>query len=261
MEGLTIEIFDWLEELEEHEAAKFVANCHIENFYIDTLFSMDSDKETYLHEVTVFVPLKTYKALEQYSEIVKKIEQAISEAGDSNGIHIRATNWKAYLPSTIRDKNHELGEKISEILSQDYVRKQIKLMTQSIKQNSHLAIGTAKELIETCCKHILKEEGIQYERDWDIQKLVKETNKVIELVPFEVDNKEVVKISTAKILSGFSNIVHGITELRNSYGSGHGHEPNFKMIDEVYIKLAVSAAGELAIFYLSLQNAKNKSSS
>lgn len=261
MEGLTIEIFDWLTELEEHEAAKFIANCHVENFYIDTLFSMDSDMETYLHEVTVFVPLKTYKTLDQYSEIVEKVEQAISESGDSNGIYVRATNWKAYLPSATSDKNHERGEKISEILNQDYVSKQIKLMTQSIQQNPHLALGTAKELIETCCKYILKEQGVEYERDWDIQKLVKETNKIIELVPFEVENKEIAKISTGKILSGFSIIVHGITELRNSYGSGHGHEPNFKMIDEIYIKLAVSAAGELAIFYLSLQNATNKSSS
>lgn len=59
-------------------------------------------------------------------------------------------------------------------------------------------------------------------------------------------------------MSGFSNIVHGITELRNSYGTGHGHLPEFKTLNVIYIKLAVSASSELAIFYLSLEQLKKE---
>jgi len=44
--------------------------------------------------------------------------------------------------------------------------------------------------------------------------------------------------------------------LRNCYGSGHGHAPNFKMLNDLYVKLAVNAASELAIFYLTLNDIK-----
>lgn len=258
MEGLTIEIYNWLKELDEIEAAELVSKCKIESVYIDTLFQFDSDVETIMIEVNIFLPLKISKSLEQYKEIVQKIEQAITESGESNGAYVRQINWKAYLPDSNNIRNDERGNKISEILTQEYVNKQIRLMNQSIQSNPHLAIGIAKELIETCCKYLLKEKGITYERDWDILKLIKETNKIVELVPFEVENKEIAKAAAIKILSGFSSIVHGVTELRNSFGSGHGHDPNFKMINEVYIKLAVSAAGELVLFYLTIHDAKLK---
>ena len=73
-----------------------------------------------------------------------------------------------------------------------------------------------------------------------------------------IENIELAKSSIAKILGGFSNIVHGITELRNSYGTGHGHSPDFIMLDGMYIKLAVSSSSELALFYLTLQKTKQK---
>ena len=91
--------------------------------------------------------------------------------------------------------------------------------------------------------------------------MVKETNKQIDLMPFEVENIELAKSSIAKILGGFSTIAHGITELRNSYGTGHGHSPEFKTLDGIYVKLAVSASSEIAVFYLSLEQLKKEKSS
>jgi hypothetical protein len=217
---------------------------------------MDSDRESYIYEAIIFVPLKMYKDLENYNTEAIKVENAINESADSNGIHLRKLEWKPYL-ETDHNKNINHGEKIVEILDKEYVSKQIRLMNQSVSENPHLALGTAKELIETCCKFLLIENKTSYSKDWDLPKLIKETNKVIDLIPFEVENKELAITSTSKILSGFSNIVHGVTELRNSYGSGHGHEPSFKMIDEIYIKLAVGAASELALFYLSLHDLKS----
>lgn len=80
-------------------------------------------------------------------------------------------------------------------------------------------------------------------------------------MPFQVENIDLAKSSIAKILGGFSNIVHGITELRNSYGTGHGHSPEFKTLDGIYIKLAVSSSSELAIFYLNLRQVNTEKSS
>jgi hypothetical protein len=250
-------IFDWLIELEEEKAANFLNDCEIDQTYIDTFFSMDSDAETFMYEVTVNVPLKIYRKIEDYNQETSAIESAITEAGQADGIYVRKIDWSPYLRKQADKKANE----ITQLLTQEYVNKQIRLMNNSIESNPHLALGISKELIETCCKHILNEAEIEINKDWDIAKLVKETNKQIDLIPFEVENIELAKTSIAKILSGFSNIVHGITELRNSFGTGHGHLPEFKTLDVMYIKLAVSASSELAIFYLSLIQIQNKKSS
>ena len=51
MSGLKGHISDWLIELGEEKATRFLNDCEIDNTYIDTLFSMDSDDETYMHDV------------------------------------------------------------------------------------------------------------------------------------------------------------------------------------------------------------------
>jgi hypothetical protein len=261
MEGLTLGIYDWLTELEEHEAAEFISNCQIENFYLDTLFFMDSDKEMYMYEVTVFVPLKTFKKLVDFVLITNQIESAINELADSQGMCVKNIEWKPMLKSSVDNQNEKRGEIISDFLDQNYIKKQLRLLNRSINDNPHLAIGASKELIESCCKYILNKARIPFNQDWDILKLVKETNKSINLIPFELENKELAITSVSKILGGFATIVHGVIELRNAYGSGHGHEPNFKMLDEIYVKLAVSSARELAVFYLSIDNLKENTSS
>lgn len=261
MEGLKGHIFDWLMELEEEKAANFLTDCMIDQIYIDTLFAMDSDIETYMYEVVVSVPLKIHRKIDEYVKETSAISSAITESGESNGIYVRDISWRPYLKGEHKKQTDRKAEQITEILTQEYVNKQIRLMNNSIESNPHLALGISKELIETCCKHILNEEGITINKDWDLPRLVKETNKQIDLMPFEVDNIDLAKSSIAKILGGFSNIVHGITELRNSYGTGHGHSPAFKTLDGIYIKLAVSSSSELAIFYLSLKQVKTKKSS
>lgn len=261
MEGLKGHIFDWLMELEEEKAAKFLDDCTLDQIYIDTMFTMDSDVETYMYEIIVSVPLKTHRKIEKYAKETSAIESAITESGQSDGIYVRDISWRPYLKSEHKKQTDKKAEQITEILTQEYVNKQIRLMNNSIESSPHLALGISKELIETCCKHILIEEGIEINKNWDLPRLVKETNKQIDLMPFEVENIDLAKSSIAKILGGFSNIVHGITELRNSYGTGHGHLPDFKTLDGIYIKLAVSSSSELAVFYLSLKQVKTENSS
>lgn len=233
-------------------------DCEIDQIYIDTLFSMDSDIESYMYEVIVSIPLKLHRKIKEYSEEISAIETAITEAGQSDGIYVRSINWRPYLKNEHNKQTDKKGEEITQFLTQEYVSKQIRLMNNSIENNPHLALGISKELIETCCKYILNKANVEINKEWDVAKLVKETNKQIDVMPFEVENIELARTSISKILSGFSNIVHGITELRNSYGTGHGHSPEFKSLDIIYTKLAVSASSELAIFYLSLEQLNKK---
>jgi hypothetical protein len=258
MEDLKKHIYDWLIELDEEKAANFLTQCEIDQIYIDTAFTLDSDVETYLFDIILYVPLKLSRILNEHTQETSAIELAIRESGQANGIYVQKVSWIPYLKNGHNKQSEIKGEKITQFLSHEYVNKQIRLMNNSVENNPHLALGISKELIETCCKHILKEAEIEISKDWDIAKLVKETNKKIDLMPFEVENIDLARISISKILSGISNIVHGITELRNSYGTGHGHSPEFKTLDQIYIKLTVSISSELAIFYLSLVDLNKK---
>ena len=49
--------------------------------------------------------------------------------------------------------------KIAARFDADYLRQQIIRMEEAVESDPALAIGTAKELIETCCKTILEERG------------------------------------------------------------------------------------------------------
>lgn len=97
MSNLKGHIFDWLMELEEEKAANFLNDCEVNETYIDTLFTMDSDAESYLYKVTVNIPLKTYRKIEDYTQEVSAIESAITESGQANGIYVRRINWSPYL--------------------------------------------------------------------------------------------------------------------------------------------------------------------
>lgn len=140
---------------------------------------------------------------------------------------------------------------IKRYLNSEYVRSKIGLMTDAIKQDTDLAIGIAKELIETTCKSILIQNGITIDSDWTLPQLLKTTNNSLDFAPKAAANPEKAEKGVKQILNGIATIVHGISEIRNSYGSGHGKESSFKGLETKYAKLLVGLVSEISIFYLT----------
>ena len=70
-----------------------------------------------------------------------------------------------------------------------HLKEQILRIEKSIETDPELAIGTAKELVETCCKTILDEADYKYQEKANIQKLTKETLAQLQLIPDGVNNK------------------------------------------------------------------------
>jgi hypothetical protein len=142
------------------------------------------------------------------------------------------------------------NEEIRKLLSEEYVRKQINLMENSIESSPHVSIGIAKELIETCCKSIFEERSEKYDKNWELSKLMKETTKLLKLTPDDIPNETRASSSIKQILGSLSSVVQGIGEIRNEYGSGHGKDGKFKGLQPRHARLAVSAAATLAIYLL-----------
>ena len=139
------------------------------------------------------------------------------------------------------------NEEIKNILSSDYVNSQIQLMNDSIENNPHVAIGKAKELLETISKKILTDENIEYASD---EKLTSLDKKVRKLLNLSVDENSSQIPGVKQILGGLAGISSGMSELRNSYGDGHGRVVNFKTLPSRYAKLAVGVASTYVLFLL-----------
>jgi hypothetical protein len=141
-------------------------------------------------------------------------------------------------------------------LSADYVAQKITLMEGAIENSPDLAIGTAKELIETICKTILIERVVTVDKNWDLPKLMKETAKELKLAPTDIPEEARAVDIIRPVLGSLSTVVQGIAELRNHYGTGHGKSATFKGLSPRHAKLAVGAAETLAIFLIETHKIK-----
>lgn len=130
----------------------------------------------------------------------------------------------------------------------NYVLGQITRMESAVENDPGLAIGTAKELVETVCRTILEERGIDVSVKDDLPKLVKATAKELKLTPSDIPDETKASESIKRLLSNLATITNGIAELRNRYGTGHGKAAKSKGLSPRHAKLAVGAASTLAIF-------------
>ncbi len=147
-------------------------------------------------------------------------------------------------------------KEIADFLSDEYVVKQINIMETAIENSPELAIGTAKELIETICHTILTERKIEVDKSWDLLQLLKQTTKQLKLTPEGIPDEAKASKTIKSILGSLTTVVQGIGELRNQYGSGHGKRATFKGLTSRHAKLSVGAASTLAIFLLETHKAR-----
>lgn len=137
------------------------------------------------------------------------------------------------------------------------LHRQIERMQEAVEDDPGLAIGTAKELVETTCKTILEERGIQFEEKDDITMLVKRTRKALKLVPDNIPDSAKGAEIIRRLLSNLGTIAQGLGELRNLYGTGHGKKAKSKGLLARHARLAVSSASCLATFLFETHKEKN----
>jgi hypothetical protein len=130
------------------------------------------------------------------------------------------------------------------------LHRQIHRLNTSLESDPGLAIGTAKELVETVCRTILEQRFITVPDDADIGAMVKETRKALGLVPESVPSAARGAETVRRLLSNFGNVAQGLGELRNLYGTGHGKSGAAKGLAPRHARLAVGAAATLATFLL-----------
>lgn len=129
-----------------------------------------------------------------------------------------------------------------------YLHTQIERMQGAIETDPRLAIGTAKEVIETTCKTILTECRVAFPGAADLMDLLKLTRKELHLAPDDVPDAAKAVDTIRRLLSNLASVVQCLAELRNPYGTGHGPHAKAKGLQPRHARLAVGAAASLATF-------------
>lgn len=125
---------------------------------------------------------------------------------------------------------------------------QIQRINSSIDEDPSLAIGTAKELVETICKTILGDRKIVFTDDMDVGLLVKLARKELDIIPESISDSIKGADIIKRLLSNLGNVAQGLAELRNLYGTGHGRRGSNKGLNARHARLAVGSATTLALF-------------
>lgn len=145
---------------------------------------------------------------------------------------------------------------VTNLLNADYVRQQTDRLLLALDEDAELAIGTAKEFVETVCKTILEEKGLPVDPGWDFPKLVRGTMKELKLVPDHVSATTKGADAIHKLLMNLASVANGMAEVRNLYGTGHGKSATTRGLQPRHARLAIGAASTLAVFLFETYQAQ-----
>ena len=137
---------------------------------------------------------------------------------------------------------------VTEALNATYIARQVSRMASAVTNDPDLAIGTAKEFIETIAKTILRECDEEFKADIDLPQLVKKARDLLPLLPADAAERTKGTKTIERLLGSLSTIVQGIAELRSLYGTGHGKVARSKGLEARHARLAVGASCALGTF-------------
>lgn len=149
-------------------------------------------------------------------------------------------------------------EELKVKFSSDYLSMQMDLMFKMQASNPTVAIGMAKELIESCCKTVLDELGIPYTKNDEVPQLADKTMAALNLLPSNVQPTDRGADAIKAVLGNLRAIPTKLAEIRNPFGSGHGKSASFQGLEVRHAKLAVGSSITFVDFIWSTFETQNR---
>lgn len=131
---------------------------------------------------------------------------------------------------------------VAEALDAGWMAKAIERLERSIDSDPDLAIGTAKELVESFCKTLLNKWAVEFPKSADLNDLTKLVLKELKLVPDGVSDQAKGAENIKLILRALTQITNNLAQLRGLYGTGHGRDGSHRGLQPRHARLAVAAA-------------------
>jgi len=137
---------------------------------------------------------------------------------------------------------------VADALDAGWMAKEIERLENSVDSDPALAIGTAKDLVESCCKTILSKRGIPISKSDDLGDLTKKLTKELRLVPEGITDEAKGSDAIRLILRNLTQVTSNLARLRGLYGSGHGRDGQHRGLQPRHARLAVSSAAAFIDF-------------
>lgn len=123
------------------------------------------------------------------------------------------------------------------------IRQQLGRIQHAILDDAALAVGSAKELIESTAKVVLKERNLPVDDKAELPTLIRAAQQALGLHPSSTASGPHGSDAVKKILGSVSGIAIGLAELGNrGYGTGHGQVTAPVGLGPRHAHLAVNAA-------------------
>lgn len=140
--------------------------------------------------------------------------------------------------------------KLAQLRNLPELTAQVNRLAKAIESDPPLAVGAAKDMVESVCKTILGELGVPV-RNEALPKMVRVTAKNLGLAPADVPNQTKGEDAIRRVLNSLAQIADGMARLRNLYGTGHGRAGGVTGgVTARHARLAVGSAASLAVFLL-----------
>lgn len=169
---------------------------------------------------------------------------------------LRPAGWEVYEEERIggrprfahRELTHSGGRAVSrartvaDALDAGWMAKAIERLEHAIESDPDLAIGTAKELVESCCKTILTKRSVPFTKSDDLGDLTKKVAKELRLVPEGITDETKGAENIRHILRNLTQLTNNLARLRGLYGTGHGRDGQHRGLQPRHARLAVASA-------------------
>lgn len=139
----------------------------------------------------------------------------------------------------------------ADILDFDTVGRDLDRALANVEEDPEDAITAACSTVESVCRSVLVELGMQLPSKKDIQNLYEAVRVPLGISPSaKLDVPDEIATDTRTILGGLASVLHGVGSLRTHIGDAHGRERNFKRPDPRIARLAINAASTLTLFII-----------
>ena len=135
-------------------------------------------------------------------------------------------------------------EKQIEKVNSNFVKENWRKMIERAASDPSGCITSARGLLESTLKHILKESGIEVKKNPDIGNLFHEVREVL-FPNFPEETKEI-----QKLVGSMAVIVDKIKLVRDGYGDAHGHLDGDGDLDPLFAVFIANMSGSICGFLI-----------
>jgi hypothetical protein len=239
----TWQVAEWLREGGGLDTAALLDRCELQFIYADTAFEIAGEREYDLYDVEVAAPRNVLSALEAQKPQIEAIEAAIRDCAQSINCYVRNIAWVPLLPISRKSPvNDELSAGLVSFEA-GYILAFWRKALERKNSDPEGAITAARSLVESVCKHLLEEAGVEYPPNADLPKLYHLTVSFLALAPDQHSDR-IMK----RALGSAQAVVDSLASLRNYLGDAHGKSSSAARPDPIHAELAVNLAGAIATF-------------